>query len=144
MTAGVGDKVAVHYTGTLEDGTVFDSSKGKDPLRFTIGAGQMIAGFDKGVRGMAVGEKKQIKMPPADAYGERNEKNVAQVPVANFGDNLAKLKVGQRIGMTLKTGQQIPVKVVKIEKDTVTLDANHELAGKSLIFDVELVELKKD
>jgi peptidylprolyl isomerase len=143
VTAAVGDTVSVHYTGKLEDGTVFDSSVGRDPLSFTIGAGQMIPGFDKGVRGMALHEKKQLKLPPEDAYGQHDEKRVIQAPIAKFGDDPSKLKVGLKIGLSLASGQRIPAIVTKIDKETVTLDANHELAGKTLIFDVELVSLKK-
>lgn len=143
--AAIGDEVKVHYTGTLEDGSTFDSSRGesKKPLPFTVGAAMVVPGFDKAVRGLAVGEKKQVKLPPAEAYGERNEKNIADFPIAQFGENAAKLKVGQRIGITLRTGQQIPVIIAKIGKETITLDANHPLAGKTLIFDIELVELTK-
>jgi peptidylprolyl isomerase len=143
VTAAVGDTVSVHYTGKLEDGTVFDSSTGREPLAFTIGAGQMIPGFDKGVRGMALHEKKQLKLPPEDAYGQRDEKRILQVPIAKFGDDTSKLKVGMKVALGSPTGQRIPATIAKIEKETVTLDANHELAGKTLVFDVELVSLKK-
>jgi FK506-binding protein 1 len=129
-----GCKVKVDYTGTLEDGTVFDSSEGREPIAFRVGAGQMIPGFDKGVLGMKVGESKELKLAPADAYGEHNPAGVQKVPMDAMPE-------GVKVGMKLSTPQGAPVKVIELEGDTATIDMNHELAGKALNFKVKLVEV---
>jgi peptidylprolyl isomerase len=131
-----GDTVKVHYTGTLEDGSQFDSSAGKDPLEFVVGAGQMIGGFDKGVVGMMVGEKKTINIPPDDAYGYPSEDRIMEVPKDQFPPELE-----LEVGMELAGPGGFPVKVQEITEDAVTIDANHPLAGKTLIFELELVEI---
>jgi len=126
-----GCAVKVHYTGTLEDGTVFDSSEGREPLAFQVGAGQMIPGFDTGILGMNVGETREMRLAPADAYGEVDKRGVQEVP-------LSKLPDGSKVGSQLQTSRGEAV-VTKIEGDTATVDMNHELAGKTLNFKVTLV-----
>lgn len=141
MTAAKsGDKVAIHYTGSLDDGTVFDSSNGRAPLEFTLGSGQVIKGFDDGVTGMTVGEKKTVHIPCVDAYGESNPDMVQDVPREQIPAEIP-LEEGLMLQMQGPGGQVLPVKVVKITDDAVTLDANHDLAGKDLNFDLELVSI---
>lgn len=135
-TVKEGDTVKVHYTGTLEDGSQFDSSQGKDPLEFVVGGGQMIAGFDKGVLGMTVGEKKSITLGPEDAYGYPSDERIMEVDKSNFPPDLQ-----LEVGMELSGPGGFPVKVMEITDSAVTIDANHPLAGKTLIFELELVEI---
>lgn len=135
-----GDTVKIHYTGTLDDGTVFDSSEGREPLEFTLGSGQVIPGFEEGVTGMNVGEKKSINIPPEKAYGERNEEMVIQVPSAQVPADLNP-QVGQKLQMSGPQGQTIVVEVLEVTDETLTLDANPPLAGKALNFDIELVAI---
>ncbi|MBK4729534.1 peptidylprolyl isomerase [Oxynema sp. CENA135] len=137
--AKTGDTVKVHYTGKLEDGTVFDSSVEREPLQFTLGEGQVIPGFEKAALGMNPGDSKTETIPPEDAYGEHREEMVVQVERQQIPDNFA--KVGQRLQIQQPTGQKIPVVVTEVADATVTLDANHPLAGKSLTFDIEMVEI---
>jgi peptidylprolyl isomerase len=137
-TAENGKTVKVHYTGKLENGEVFDSSKGRDPLEFTMGSGQMIPGFEKGVEGMSVGDTKEISVSPEEGYGERREDLVAEYDKSMFPDDL-ELEEGMQLQSKTDTGQIIPLVVQKIDGDKVTLDANHFLAGKNLVFEVELV-----
>jgi FKBP-type peptidyl-prolyl cis-trans isomerase 2 len=141
MTAAKsGDTVKIHYTGTLQDGSVFDSSTGRDPLEFTLGAGQVIKGFDDGVTGMGVGEKKTINIPCDEAYGPVNPDMIQDVPRAQIPAEIP-LEEGIMLQMQGPAGQVLPVKVVKVTDDAVTLDANHDLAGKDLTFDLELVSI---
>jgi peptidylprolyl isomerase len=134
-----GDTVQVHYTGRLADGYVFDSSEGGEPLEFELGSGQVIKGFDDGVSGMNVGDKKQIEIEVADAYGERSE-NLVQT-VSREGFNLdTEPQAGMNLVMQLPDGNQIPVAVTEVTEDSITLDANHPLAGQKLIFEVERVK----
>ena len=135
-----GDKVKVHYTGRLEDGTVFDSSEGRTPLEFEVGAGMMIAGFDAAVFGMKIGEKKTAEIPAAEAYGERRDEMMFDVPVSNLPSDLTP-EVGMPLAMQQSDGTPVPVKIAEIKGDVVVIDANHELAGKNLIFDIEMVEI---
>ncbi len=135
-----GDLVKVHYKGTLTNGEQFDSSVGRSPLEFTVGAGQMIAGFDSAIPGMSVGEKKTIKIAPKDAYGEKNEDAIIEFPLANIPSNM-KLEPGMQLQLRDESGRPVPVTVSEIKDDTVILDANHHLAGKELIFDIELVQI---
>ena len=137
-----GDTVKVHYTGTLPDGQLFDSSAGRDPLSFQLGSGQVIKGFDEGVTGMEVGEKKTIHIPSNEAYGDINEDLVI-----NFDRKEIPAEIPLKIGTTLNmhqegNGQVIPVVVREVTEDTVVLDANHPLAGKDLIFELELVDIQ--
>lgn len=137
-----GDTAQVHYTGRLEDGEVFDSSDGGEPLEFEVGAGQVIPGFDEGVRGMSVNDKKRIEIEADDAYGQRIEALVQQI--AREGLNLGnEPEVGMQLGLQLPDGNEIPVTITEVTSDSITLDANHPLAGRKLIFDVELVSLKE-
>ena len=131
-----GCRVKVQYTGRLEDGTVFDSTDGKDPLTFTLGEGSVIKGFDSGVKGMSPGEKKEVRIPPEEAYGERDEvKGIQTVPRDRLpGGDL-------EVGAMLRTENGQVLTVTKVEGDQVTLDLNHPLAGKTLIFELTLVEI---
>lgn len=135
-----GDKVKVHYTGKLTSGEQFDSSEGRDPLEFTIGAGQMIKGFDNAMPGMKVGEKKTINIPPDEAYGEINKDAVIEFPKINIPKDMH-LEKGMQLQLKDEKGQPFPVIVSEIKEDVILLDANHELAGKELIFDIELMEI---
>lgn len=135
-----GDVVRVHYTGKLTSGEQFDSSVGREPLEFTVGAGQMIKGFDAAMPGMNVGEKKTIKISPKDAYGEKDEQAIIQFPKANVPADM-QLFPGMELTLSDDQGRPVPVVVVEIKDDSIILDANHFLAGKELVFDVELVEI---
>lgn len=135
-----GDKVKVHYHGKLTTGETFDSSEGRDPLEFEVGSGMVIKGFDDGVTGMNVGEKKTINIPFNEAYGPRNPEMVIPMPKDRFPDDM-ELEVGMPLMMSDQEGQQFQVTVDSIEEDKVLLDANHPLAGKDLVFDLELVEI---
>ena len=135
-----GDVVRVHYTGTLLDGTQFDSSVGRKPLEFTVGAGQMIAGFDAGVLGMAIGEKKTLQIDPENAYGLSNPEAIIEFPKDNVPAEM-QLEVGMQLNLQNEYGQPVPVVVLEVKDDVIIMDANHSLAGKDLIFEVEIVEI---
>lgn len=135
-----GDRVKVHYTGKLTDGKQFDSSQGRDPLEFTVGAGQMIKGFDEAIPGMEVGEKKTITLSPSDAYGETNQEAIIEFPKGNIPEDM-KLEPGMKLQLQGQDGNPIPVVVKEVKDEVVILDANHELAGKELVFDIELTEI---
>lgn len=139
MEAKTGDKVRVHYTGRLMDGTQFDSSEGRDPLEFTIGAGQMIKGFDAGVVGMKVGDKKTLQIPPEEAYGQRDDEAVIEFPAENVPGDM-NLEPGMQLTLRNQYGQPVPVVVMEVRADVILMDANHMLAGEELVFEVELVE----
>lgn len=139
MEAKTGDKVRVHYTGRLLDGTQFDSSVGRDPLEFTIGAGQMIKGFDAGVVGMKVGDKKTLQIPPDEAYGQRDDEAVIEFPAENVPSDM-QLEPGMQLTLRNQYGQPVPVVVMEVRADVILMDANHMLAGEELVFEVELVE----
>ncbi|GAB4351874.1 MAG: peptidylprolyl isomerase [Gammaproteobacteria bacterium] len=134
-----GDTVRVHYTGRLDDGTVFDSSQGRDPLEFTLGSGQVIPGFDEAVTGMEVGESSTITIDPENAYGPRHEEMVQKVARSDIPAEID-LTVGMQLQASGPGGEMV-VTVVELSDETVTLDANHPLAGKALTFDLELVEI---
>jgi peptidylprolyl isomerase len=136
-----GDTVSVHYTGTLKDGSVFDSSRERDPLEFEVASGMMIPGFDSAVVGMSVGESKKVVIEAADAYGEVREDMVATFPKESFPEHI-KPEVGQQLSLTTPSGQPMNVTVTNVGEKEVTLDGNHFLAGKDLTFDIELVEIK--
>jgi FKBP-type peptidyl-prolyl cis-trans isomerase 2 len=140
MQAKKGDTVRVHYTGKLVSGEQFDSSAGREPLEFEIGAGMMIKGFDDAVVGMAIGDKKTINIAPGDGYGERSEEMVIDFPRSNFPDDMTP-EVGMQLMMNNSAGQQFPVTIMEVKEDVVMLDANHMLAGKELVFDIEMVEI---
>jgi FKBP-type peptidyl-prolyl cis-trans isomerase 2 len=135
-----GDTVHVHYTGKLDDGTVFDTSEGRDPLAFTVGSGQVVPGFDEAVSGMQVGDSKTVRIGPADAYGEHREDLVLEVPAEQLPEGLEP-EVGMELGLRGQDGQTMPVRVAAVADDAITLDANHPLAGKALTFDVKLVDV---
>ncbi len=137
-----GDVVKVHYTGKLTNGEQFDSSAGREPLEFTVGAGQMIKGFDDAMPGMSVGEKKTINILPDDAYGQKDEKAIIEFPKENIPKDM-KLEPGMQLQLRNENGQPFPVTVTEIKDDIVVLDTNHSLAGKELVFDIELVEIVK-
>lgn len=136
-----GDKVKVHYHGRLTDGTTFDSSEGRSPLEFEVGSGAVIPGFDNGVMGMSVGEKKTINIPADEAYGQRVPELVMDFPKERFPEDMEP-EVGMQLMMNNGAGQQFPVTIVDMKEDTVTLDANHQLAGQDLVFDLELVDIE--
>ncbi len=137
-----GSKVKVHYTGKLQDGSVFDSSEGKDPLEFVIGAGQMIKGFEEGVMGMKVGEKKTIEIPADKAYGQRDESRTGEYPRENIPEGTT-LSVGAKMVLKSPDGN-VGIAVIKeIKDDVVVLDLNHPLAGQDLIFEIEVVSIEK-
>lgn len=135
-----GDTVKVHYTGTLDDGSVFDSSAGRDPLQFKVGSGQVIAGFEEAVTGMAVGEKKTVMIPCSKAYGEVQDDLVMTVPQAQVPADL-KLEVGMLLEVGGANGELLRVTVIEMNEDSVILDANPPLAGKDLTFALELVAI---
>lgn len=135
-----GDKVKVHYHGKLTTGETFDSSEGRDPLEFEVGSGHVIKGFDDGVTGMEPGEKKTINIPFLEAYGPRNQEMVIEVTKDKFPEDM-EIELGLPLVMSDGQGHQFQVTIVEIKETSVMLDANHPLAGKDLIFDLELVEI---
>jgi peptidylprolyl isomerase len=136
-----GDTVKVHYTGSLKDGTVFDSSLKRESLEFTLGRGSMIAGFEKAVYGMKVGQSKKVTIPAAEAYGPYNEEMIMTFSRNKLPAGLSP-KVGDHLSMRGGDGNTTMVKVIKVTEAVITLDANHDLAGKDLIFEIRLVEIK--
>lgn len=135
-----GDTVRVHYRGTLNDGTEFDSSAGREPLQFQVGSGQVIPGFEKQVEGMAVGETSTLTIPAGEAYGDRDERQIQAVPRSSMPTDI-ELQIGSGLTATTKDGNQIQLTVVAVNDDTVTVDGNHPLAGHDLTFEVQLVEI---
>lgn len=138
-----GDIVKVHYTGKLANGEQFDSSVGKEPLKFTVGKGMMIKGFDAAMPGMRVGETKTINISPEDGYGEKSEDAIIEFPKKNIPEDM-ELEPGASLTLSNHDGQPVPVVVVEVKKDVIILDANHFLAGQELIFDIELVEIVEE
>jgi peptidylprolyl isomerase len=139
--AKTGDTVQVHYTGTLDDGSQFDSSRQREqPLEFTLGQGQMIPGFEKAVDGMEVGDNKQVTISSQEAYGEKKPEMIMEVPKSDFPPDITP-QVGQQLAVNTQQGQQVPVVITDMRDDTVVLDANHPLAGKDLTFDIELMKI---
>ncbi len=137
MAIKEGDTVAVHYTGKLADGQVFDTSVGRDPLEFTVGAGQLIAGFDKAVHGKSVGDKTTVEVPPEDGYGQPDPERIQTIPREMLDAD--GLEEGQVLGLQTPDGQALQATVQALNEETVTLDFNHFLAGKTLTFEIEVV-----
>jgi len=135
-----GDTVKVHYTGTLEDGTVFDSSKERDPLQFTLGKGQLIKGFEEAVIGMSVGETKLLRIPSDEAYGSHREDLLLKFNKSDFPPDIEP-KGGLVINLVSPDGRNLLATITEISGDSITLDANHPLAGKDLTFNIDLVEI---
>jgi FKBP-type peptidyl-prolyl cis-trans isomerase 2 len=135
-----GDTVKVHYHGKLTDGSTFDSSEGREPLEFEVGSGQVIPGFDDGVTGMAIGEKKTILIPADEAYGQKQEDMIMEFPKERFPEDMVP-EAGMQLNMSNGQGQNFPVVIVEVKDTVVILDANHPLAGEDLTFDLELVEI---
>ena len=135
-----GDTIKVHYHGTLTDGSIFDSSNGREPLEFEVGSGMVIEGFDNGVLGMAIGDKKTVTIPAAQAYGEPREDMYMEFPLDRFPTDLVP-EVGMQLNMSNNEGDQFPVAIIEVADEHVVLDGNHPLAGKDLIFDLELVSI---
>lgn len=135
-----GQKVKIHYTGTLDDGKPFDSSEGRDPLEFEMGASMVIPGFENGVADMAVGEKKTIKILATEAYGEKRDEMVMEFERETLPEGLEP-EVGMGLQMQGPQGQPIPVKITAVADATITVDANHPLAGQNLTFELELIDI---
>lgn len=138
--AKAGDTVKIHYTGTLDDGTEFDSSSGRDPLEFTVGGGQVIPGFDQAVEGMAIGDKKSINIQPEDAYGPRHDQMIQEVPKSALPPDLSP-EVGMGLQAQGPDGQPVQLTVTEVADESITVDGNHPLAGKALNFDIELMQI---
>ncbi len=136
-----GDTVKIHYTGTLDDGTQFDSSQGRDPLEFEVGSGQVIPGFDKAVEGMTVGDSKSVRIEADEAYGPRHEQLVQEVDRSVLPDDLNP-ETGMALQSSSPDGQVTQFLVTEVTDQTITVDANHPLAGQALSFDIELVDIK--
>ena len=141
MTAKSGDLVRIHYTGTLAVGTTLDSSKGREPLEFTLGQGQVIPGLEQAIQGMAKGETKIVQIPEGEAYGARNPDAMQTVDRAMVPDHIP-TEPGTRLEVQTPEGQRLPVTVAEVTDQTITLDGNHPLAGQDLTFNVELVEIQ--
>ena len=135
-----GDKVKVHYNGRLSNGETFDTSAGREPLEFEVGSGMVIKGFDDGITGMGVGEKKTINIPVEEAYGPRSEDMLIEFPKDRFPADM-QIEEGMQLMMSNGAGQNIPVVITELKENSVMLDANHPLAGEELIFDIELMEI---
>lgn len=139
MAPKTGDTVRVHYTGTLADGTQFDSSEGREPLEFVIGEGQVIPGFDAAVAGLEPGGKTTVTIPAAEAYGEHMEEGVQTFPLDFFGGQIP--EVGWAVELQAPDGSRMPATVAEVNAEAVVLDFNHPLAGQDLTFELELVEI---
>lgn len=140
-TPQTGDLIRIHYTGRFPDGTVFDSSEGREPLEFTLGVGQVIAGLDRHVGQMRVGDKSTVTIPAADAYGPHYDEAV-QVMSRNFVPAGITIEIGTQLQARGQDGNLVNITVIDMDDETITVDANHPMAGKDLIFDVELVDAR--
>jgi peptidylprolyl isomerase len=138
--ATTGNSVKIHYTGTLDDGTQFDSSAGRDPLAFELGSGQVIPGFDKAVDGMTVGDSKTVNIPAEDAYGPHQSTMVQDVPKSALPDDMEPAE-GMGLQAQGPDGQLVNLVITEVKEDSITVDGNHPLAGKALNFDIELVSI---
>ena len=135
-----GDTVKVEYRGTFDNGTVFDTSQGREPLEFIAGTGQMIAGFDNAVIGMKIGQEKEIKLQPSEAYGDYDPQLVQEIPKEQVPIE-EELKQGMALAVTLPNGRQVPATITKVANNTITIDLNHPLAGKILNFKLKVVDI---
>ena len=140
--AQVGDSVSVHYTGKLKNGEVFDSSKDRDPLEFTLGQEELLAGFEDGVVGMKPGESKSVTLEPENAFGDRREDLLLKLPKKEIPQNITP-SVGLQLKLSNASGNEIAVVVTEVGEDSVTLDGNHPLSGQTVTFDIELLEIKE-
>ena len=140
MAIKQGDTIKVDYTGTLEDGKVFDTSKGKQPLEFEVGAGKIIPGFDKAVIGMEKGQEKDISIKPEDAYGEPKDEFKKEIPKSALPQG-QEPKVGMGLMMNTPQGQQFPARIIKVTDENITIDLNHPLAGKTLNFKIKIADI---
>ena len=138
--AKTGDTVRVHYTGTLDDGSVFDSSEGRDPLEFTLGEQRVIPGFESAVDGLAIGKSVTTRIPPEEAYGDRRDDLVLEVERDQFPPDVEP-EIGMQLALQQPNGQPVPVTITGLSDNAITLDANHRLAGQTLTFNIELVEI---
>lgn len=138
--ANTGDNVKIHYTGTLDDGSQFDSSEGREPLAFTIGSGQVIPGFDDAVNGMTVGEEKTVRLEAEHAYGERHEELVQEVPKSALPDDM-EIEMGMPLQARGPDGQVMNLVITGIAEETIVVDGNHPLAGQTLTFAIQLVSI---
>lgn len=138
-TIKAGDTISVNYTGKLDNGEVFDTSEGRSPLKFTVGSGMLIKGFDKAVTGMKKGESTTVTIPPEDGYGPRNEEHFVDIPRDQFPDDLP-IDIGTQLQLQDPNGRPIPATVAEITDESVRMDINHFLAGKTLVFDIAIVE----
>lgn len=135
-----GDTVNVHYHGKLTDGSTFDSSEGREPLKFTVGTGQVIKGFDDALMDMKIGDKKTVHIPVDEAYGQRRDEMMMEYPKSDFPPDMQPV-IGLELHMSDNAGNVFPVVIADVQADIVILDANHPLAGQDLIFDLELVSI---
>lgn len=133
-----GDTVQVHYTGTLDNGEIFDTSKEREPLEFTLGRGQLIPGFEKAVLGLTIGDSTKVDIPSTEAYGEERKDLIIHVPKDQLPDDV-KPQIGMQLQVNQPSGQPIPVRITEVGETELTLDANHPLAGKDLTFEIELL-----
>ena len=140
--AQIGDLVSVHYTGKLTNGEVFDSSKDRDPLKFTLGNNELLGGFEDGVVGMKPGETKSVTLNPEQAFGDRREDLVLKLPKTEFPQHITP-SVGLQLNMSNTSGAALTVVITEVGEDSVTLDGNHPLAGQTIVFDIELIEIKE-
>jgi peptidylprolyl isomerase len=139
-SAKTGDKVMVHYTGKLTDGTQFDTSRPDSPIEFTIGENMVISGFEQAIIGMSPGDTKTTTIPQSEGYGPQRDEMILTVERDRIPDNID-LELGQQLGLQYENNQSLTVTVTDISEDTVTLDGNHPLAGEDLVFDIQLVEI---
>ncbi|MFB3766088.1 MAG: peptidylprolyl isomerase [Methanotrichaceae archaeon] len=142
-TAKKGDTVKVHYTGKLDTGVPFDTSRGSEPLEFVIGSGTLIPGFEEAVIGMSPGESKTVKLPPEKAYGRYREDKVITVAKKDLPEDV-KPELGMNLEVCAPSGQMVPVMITDMDENTVTLDANHPLSEQILMFDIQLLEIVKE
>lgn len=142
-TVQEGSIVKVHYTGKLSDGSIFDSSVQRDPLEVTLGQGKLIPGFEKAVIGMEVGDKTTADIPADEAYGARRDDLEMDIEKSQLPEEIEP-EVGMQLQLNQPNGQPVPVQITKVEEESITIDANHPLAGKDLSFEIELVEILED